>query len=530
MIRDSRNLESDAVLDGYDICIVGSGAAGITAAIELSKSALKVCLLESGGLEYDDDTQALYEGTVTNPHYLSLSNSRLRFFGGTTNHWEGSCRPLDPIDFERRPWVPHSGWPFDRAHLDTFYRRAHSYCDLFEYNYDPDYWRRKAQLNRIEFDDNTIETAIFQQSEPTRFGSKFEAELRESDGIHVYLHANVTGIRLDRDARHVKRLDVEVLSGGRFAVSARYYVMALGGVENARILLLSDDVMPDGVGNTYGIVGKYFMDHPVVKAGIFIPSQKDEQFRRYMGPTAPREYVSSGLQLARSKLENEGLLNFKVPFVPVDRYYASEGIESVHVLRRALEGKELVGDLWEHIGNVAGDFDMVLEGAFRKVFDLSVFDRADDGGFYVFDSMMESPPEPENKVELSADRDALGQRRVRLHYRVSPRAKEDFWRGFRIVARELGRIGVGRVRLLEMQGERVWGELMNYGSHHIGTTRAHVDPKRGVVDADLKVHGVSNLFMAGSSVFPTGGHVPPTLTIVALAIRLSQHLKRGFGG
>lgn len=303
----------------------------------------------------------------------------------------------------------------------------------------------------------------------------------------------------------------------------------MGGIENARILLLSNTVAKDGVGNSNGLVGRYFMDHPVAKGAIFVPSMGADQLGRFLGPSSPAENVSAALQLSPKSLQTHQLLNVRLPFIPVTKFYASEGVESFHALRRAVSGGDLQGDLWTHVGNVAGDFDMVLEGISRRLFGSGLFDGADKEGFFVFDSMMESPPEADNRVELGEARDALGQRRITLHYNISNAVKENFWRLFRVAAKEFGRSGLGRVRLLELQGDRIWDDLINFGSHHMGTTRSHKDARRGVADANMKIHDVANLYVAGSSVFPTGGHVPPTLTIVALAIRLAQHFKERLG-
>ncbi len=524
MIFDARNLETDSVLRGFDICIVGAGAAGITLAMELSKGRIKVCLLESGSLDYDDDTQSLYRGRITNPSYQDIEFNRLRMFGGTTNHWAGSCVPLDPIDFEYRPWVANSGWPFSRSHLDPFYARAHRYCDLQEFNYNPTYWRNRGNLALLPINEKVIGTAISQHSEPTNFGEKYRKSIKSKKNLEVYLHANLINIQLDSSGRKVDKFHAKVLKGAPFKVESKYYIIAMGGIENARILLVSNNMMHQGIGNGNDLVGRYFMDHPVAKGAILVPTKKPREFKKFMGPSRPHEQVTSFFDLHRSVQEKEELMNIKSPLQAVTKFYASKGVESFHALNRAIGSQNLHGDLLDHVGNIASEIDMVVEGISRRYFGFRLFDSAENGGYYVLDTMMESPPEPQHRVELGSERDKFGQRRVVLNYIITNRVKENLWRALTLMATEFGRAGVGRMRLLETQGLRIWDDLINYGSHHMGTTRAHDDPKHGVVDANLKVHGISNLFMAGSSVFPTGGHVPPTLTIVALSIRLSDYL------
>jgi hypothetical protein len=228
--------------------------------------------------------------------------------------------------------------------------------------------------------------------------------------------------------------------------------------------------------------------------------------------------------VAEAALRQRRLMNVRAPFVPVDRYFASEGIESMHILRDWIGGEE-TENIWQHIGNVLSDIDMVTEAVSRKVFNKRLFDRANDREFFMFDTMTEQTPDPENRVRLGTELDRLGQRKVELQWRLLDVDKQNLWRCFEMIAAEFGRAGLGRIRLFDNQPERIWDELLSFGYHHIGTTRASADPKAGVVDADLRVHGMSNLYIAGSSVFTTGGHVPPTLTIVALAIRLAGHLR-----
>ena len=524
MFVDARSLEANSEVT-CDICIVGAGAAGITIAKELNGKPIRVCLVESGDLDFEQDTQDLYDGTNSGDRYPYVGINRLRYFGGTTNHWEGACVALDEIDFEHRPWVEHSGWPFNKRHLDPYYARAHKYLELVEYNYDVDYWVKKSGLRRFPIKTDVAHMAISQSSPPTRFGERYRTDLRQSGNITVLLNANVIDVEAAATGASITGLRVQGLQGAAHRVRARLYVLALGGIENPRLLLASNGVHERGLGNQNDLVGRYYMDHPVAKASIYYPSRSPADLARFLGPRrAPNGVVGSHIDLPAATLRERQLTNARAPFVEVNRYYASEGIESFHALTWALKRGEVPDDLWRHIGNVATDIDMVAEAVSRKWFDHYLFDSAEDGGIYVFDSMMEQTPSPDNRITLGRDRDALGMPKVNVDWRVTARDRENFWRVHEIIAREVGRAGLGRVRLLRDQGERIWDELLNFGHHHMGATRAHRNPARGVVDADLRVHGLANLYVAGSSVFPTGGHIQPTLTIVALAIRLADGL------
>lgn len=528
MIDDARDLEPGAILE-CDICIVGAGAAGITLARELSGTRLRILVLESGGTDFEEDTQALCEGTNVNPLYPGIDHFRLRFFGGTTNHWEGNCSPLDPIDFEARDWVPHSGWPFKFSEIAPFYERAQEYCQLEGTTFDTESWLRAGKLKPLPLDPRKLVSRIARMSPPTRFGEVYRDDLTRAGNVRVLLHANALTLEASANGATIETVRCAVLDGHRFDVRARIVVVATGGVENARLLLLSDSVRPNGLGNDFDMVGRFFMDHPVVTAGILYPSGGAKALAAYLGPAQVSERVGAYMTIAEGALRQRRLMGVRAPFVAIDRYFASEGIESMHILRDWLGG-EKTDNIWRHIGNVLTDIDMVAEAVSRKAFNKRLFDRANDRDFFMFDTMIEQTPDPESRVRLAKDMDRLGQRRVSLDWRLAEADKRNVWRCFELIAAEIGRAGLGRIRLFDDQPERIWDELLSFGYHHMGTTRASDDPKAGVVDANLKVHGMSNLYVAGSSVFTTGGHVPPTLTIVALAIRMAAHLKAEIDG
>lgn len=527
MLLSARDLESSVVLE-CDLCIIGGGAAGITIARELVGGRQKVCLLESGGLDYDAETQKLYQGEVTGWSYPALDVGRVRYFGGSTNHWAGSCEPLDAIDFEERPWVPHSGWPLTRETLNPFYDRAQAYCQIGPYDYEPQFWSELTEVQPLSLDPSRVVSRVVQGSSPTRFGDVYRSDLERASNVQVLLHANALRLEVAA-AGPVTEVAAGVLTGGRFKVRARYFVLAAGGIENARILLLSG-APAIGLANDSGLVGRFFMDHPVIEGAVLRPSRPPPDLSFYQARQFESYRVGAHLQIAEQALRRERLNNIRAPFSPTSAYRVSEGIEAYHELSEALEEGELPPDLWEHIGAIMSDFDMVLEAMSRRVFHASLFDHAADLDGYLLNAMIEPTPDPSNRVTLSEERDAFGLRRPALRWRIAEHDRENLWRCYEIIAMELARIGAGRVRLLRDREDALWEDprLLSYGNHHIGTTRMSANPKRGVVDADARVHGLPNLYVAGSSIFPTASHVPPTLTVVALAIRLADHLRALF--
>ena len=276
MIIDARAVPSGTVVE-TDVCIVGAGAAGITLAREFSDSPFRVALLESGGMEYEQDTQDLYDGQSIGLPLENSRVSRLRFFGGTTNHWGGYCLPLDPIDFEPRDGFPYHGWPFPKSHLDPWYERAQEVCKLGPYDYRPSRWGIPGSKIAAPFAGPIFETRLLQEN-PVRFGPSYAPELQQAARVTVYLNANACYFDGGETDAEVKELSVKTLSGGSFTVRARIYVLATGGIENARLLLASGKSDGNGLGNDHDLIGRFFMVHLTYTVGTIVPSDPHMDF------------------------------------------------------------------------------------------------------------------------------------------------------------------------------------------------------------------------------------------------------------
>jgi len=486
LLNDAREVPDGTLLE-TDVCIIGGGAAGISMAREWAGSSLDVTLLESGGLASDPRTQALYRGRVFGRSYFRLDEARTRHFGGSTNCWHGMCRPLDPLDFEERAWVPGSGWPFGLAELRPHYERAQRVCGLAAFEYGAERWTLEGEPP-IAFTDDAIESRVFQIA-PRRFASLYGQALERARNVNVQLNANLIELEADADARRVERAQVATLAGGRFAVRARHFVLATGGIENARLLLASRGVRSAGLGNDFDLVGRHFMEHPHLVAGAWLPSSASIPIGFYRPRRAGEIHVAGLLTPSARVQREERILSFASFF------------------SRAAELPDFEGRLTRFIAEMDGAPDP----ASRAVF---------------FMNEVEQAPNPWSRVRLTEERDALGVPRVQLEWRLSPIDKRTLWQGQRLLARSLGRAGLGRLQVLLEEDEHSWPANLGGGRHHMGTTRMHVDPRHGVVDANCRVHGVANLHVAGSSVFPTSGSANPTLTLIALALRLADHLKR----
>jgi len=515
MLVDARTVPANKVIE-TDVCIVGAGAAGITLAREFIGKPFRVCLLESGGFDFEENTQDLYRGDNAGFH-VPLSVARLRYFGGSTNHWGSYCRPLDEIDFETRDWVPHSGWPFKKSELDPYYERAQAVCQLGPYRYDPQYWQTQSKAP-LPLAGNRVVTAIFQMREPAlRFGAAYRDEIVKAVNVTTFLRANLLGLETYAGAQAVKRARVGCIEGNHFSVNAKLFILAAGAIENARLLLLSKDAGGKGLGNRNGLVGRFFMSHALCKPGLFLPSDPliPAALYLYETPATGSLKIIGHLTLAPETQRQNRLLNFNASLkfpVPV----AVAGLNSAKRLAKR-EFDTFATDL----RNIIADMDGVAAAAYWKIRAGVVPAQA-----FSLTCAIEQCPNPDSRVSLSSERDALGQQRVRLDWRLTAADKNTLKRSLEIIGAELGHAALGRLKIDLGEGDNAWPEVVQDGGHHIGTTRMHVDPKQGVVDGNCRVHDVANLFVAGSSVFPTSGHANPTLTIVALALRLGAHVGR----
>jgi choline dehydrogenase-like flavoprotein len=517
MLVDFRELESGQLFEA-DVCVVGAGAAGITLAHELAGTNRSVIVLESGGLDFERDVQDLYAGT--NIHrYFSLTTSRFRMLGGTTHVWGGWCAPLDEIDFGVREWVPHSGWPITKQDLLPFYQRAQPYCELGRYRYDVSQWP-SISADTLNLDPTKLAHRMWQLSPPTRFGSVYLAALSDASNVTVMLHATVVEISTDESATRARSVRIADLSGREATLRAKVFIVACGGIETARLLLASNRIEPAGLGNRSDALGRYFMEHPHPDAGGVLLTDHAASLRAYGVTTLGQRRVTVGIGPSADAQARLGILNSSVAVAQSLHSDPTDAWASLIKLSRAFRERRWPDSAGSHIFNVLRDLDDVVHEAYLRSADGEV------RGFYLT-ARTEIAPNPSNRVTLDHERDALGVPRVRLNWNVSSLDRESVATTMRLIAEEFGRLGVGRLRVNELlfTDDNRWCENLSWFGHHMGTTRMSDDAGKGVVDSDCRVHGIANLYVASSSVFPTSGFANPTLTILALAVRLADHIK-----
>ncbi|MEM9440232.1 MAG: GMC family oxidoreductase [Pseudomonadota bacterium] len=536
MIRDLDQRDESSDIEA-DLCIIGAGAAGITLARALRNSSLQVVVLEGGGLEIEADSQEIYEGEIVGLDYLPIDTTRLRYFGGSTNHWSGRCMMLDPIDFQARPWIPNSGWPIDREDLLPYYEPAQAIVEL-DYRLEHNEFWEHFDVDPPGFDPTKLVKTTDQRSPPTRFGEVYRQDLEGAEDVTIWLHANVVDIGTSDESNHVHDVTVRSFKGQQAKVKAKAFVLACGALENARLLLANRRTEPHGFGNRHDVVGRYFSDHAHMLIGDIITADPvtllDAARRQFQGGSEflPRFALPDSLQ------QDLGVTNSACWLV--NELEESEGMNAAIDLVERMRGVDGAPPFTSSALRVMANLDEVAIAAWQRFIQgrKTVQNVTYVGLFGCTDPV----PNPDSRVLLDAkDVDMFGMPRAVLDWRMTELDHVSMRRLAEVMGAELARTGLGRLKLhnwfLEEPADdwmmrfhespeaKRFSYLDWISNHNIGTTRMADDPKQGVVDANCKMHYVDNFWIAGSSVFSTSGSAQPTLSIVALALRLADHLK-----
>jgi choline dehydrogenase-like flavoprotein len=518
MILDINQLEPDATLDA-DLCIVGSGAAGITIAQEFINTPYSVLLLEGGGRVFEPSSQEPYQSQVVGLSHGGIHQGRARVFGGTTTLWAGQALPLFDIDFQERDWVPYSGWPIDRRTLLPYYDRAEEVLQIPHVTYDRQTWPHESTPPPA-YDPGRIVPYFSQFTRVPSFASKYRDALQAAPNITVLTHANVISLEAAADAKALREVRVRSFQNRRARVRSRIFVLCCGGIETARLLLVSNSVEPNGIGNRHDVVGRFFQDHPGVSlrirprdAGRFRPWYNS--FRR--GGIRHALKMAAGAELQR---------RHAILHVGAEVYYPrSEDDPVAEILTLLRQPRK--PSLWARAVASAARRPGTLAAAAYRYFVLRRPASVDSTEPHLFLGS-EQQPNPDSRVTLSQQTDRLGVPRTVLDWRLTGAETHSIEVFLRAIADEWRRLEVADLDLtgFELRG-RERGEHGGFvdANHHIGTTRMGTDPKLSVVDVNCRVHGYDNLYVGSSSVFPTGGFSNPTLTILALCLRLSDDVK-----
>lgn len=517
MIINSFDLDKDYIKT--DIAIVGAGAAGITLALELERlnPKLSIILLEGGGKTKEDISQELYKGesvgwSSRNVDGDDLYYDRVRCIGGSTYAWGGQCRPFESIDFEKRDWVPYSGWPIKKTDLDKYYVIAQNYCLLSEPQYNLNIWNKIFNSKYLTVSNanikkqNIINSYLFQWARQTRFYNIYSKKLSASENIKLIHYANLLAINLDSAKTNVDNIILKrSISGKRFHVEAKNFILAMGGIENPRHLLINNLQVSSGIGNESDLVGRFFQQHSYLQETELLLDKnlakpheyhfkfnyKADKFSLMLGLSDDAQRQNKSLGYSASLFHSNALTAFtRLKFAIVNGKYYSK--------RAYADFKHIVRDF----------------GKFIKYFPFK-------NQKYKIYHGLEQAPNPDSRIYLSSKTDLLGLPQVVLDWRFNELDYHTYNIGNKYIKSYYENLGAKVISFKE--NIEKWSKV-DGGAHHIGTTRMAESALNGVVDKNCKIFGVNNLYIAGSSVFPTSSFVNPTLTIVALAARLSEYL------
>lgn len=525
------------------VCIIGAGAAGITLACELDGCGFDVLLLEAGELRSRAALSDYYRGEATPPHPEPTAFRRA-MFGGTTGLWGGRCVAFEPIDLEQRPHVADSGWPIAYEELAECYPQAMRYCDAgaFDFTVAGSLKSPRPTIEGFESDELVSADYIERYSLPTDFGARYRAKIRASSNVRTLLGARCLRLLRVAGEDRIGEAVVVDLAGVVRRVRAELFVLATGGIEVPRLLLASD-VAGDGFGNRSGHLGRHYMCHFEATLGRIVPRTRVAfAFER----TLDGVYCRRQLRFTPGAQRQHRLLNmaFRLHFPSyADAAHGSAVMSGIYLAKSLLlpeyrailqhNAEVVASSNGAHLRNVIKGLPQVGRFSAQWLFRIRLARRKlpytlepNADGSYPLEFNSEQSPLASNRVKLGRDTDRHGLPLVQIDWRVSDEDADAAYRGFLLLRQSLEANGACQVQLDEPSLRERIGRAVPLGGHHIGTARMAASASAGVVDRNCAVFGLANLFVASAAVFPTSSHANPTLTIVALTVRLAAHLRR----
>ena len=467
------------IVSKYDTCIVGSGPAGITLALKLAANGQKVLLLEAGELTYSEKSQEIYDcesiGHDAWPKY-----TRLRYFGGTSNHWSGRCRPFEKSDFQNRTINGLPGWPIRYNEIAPYLPEAMEILEL-------DLQKGFKPINESTLENHFYADA-FSQSPPTRFNSKYIDQITASKNIDCFLNATAVDLQLDKSHQTVTHIKVSNYNGESASARASRFILSLGGIETPRFMLNCNQQIKSGIGNGSDMVGRCFMEHLNVPMGSFLYRE-------------PKKFT-------------------KLQFFTDDNFCQSAMTGKSNITMSIVNSVKSYGRtkaIKTFFKNLACQMEID-----KKVQFISDFKCP---GMGTIGTLIEQAPSLDSRVSLGETSDTFGLRKAKLDWKIGAYDQNTIRQTALTMAKEFSSAGLGQIRLADFILNPEQEIKFGHHAHHMGTTRMSDDPQHGVVDRNAKVHGLDNLYIAGSSVFSTGGACNPTMPIIQLCLRLADHLR-----
>lgn len=483
MLMDGNKI-SDKSLSS-PICIIGSGPAGISLALSLAEKGIQSIIIEAGPLE-PSSKKPLLKGHTFSGMWYNPQGSKLMQVGGTSGHWAGYCAPLDDEDFNGNDIFNTSTWPFSKSELNPFYQKASAILEIEPYNYQAVVDEQEGYY-KWNLQPDYLQEKVWHFSPPVRFAKKYKKQIEASDKIDLLY--NSCGIELlkNKEGKY-SQLKVRTLQGAEFVIQSSYFVLAAGAVDNARFLLNNKTDHPNGLGNQNDLVGRYFADHfHLLDVGTFLIHHQQANSKLYRNSSYKKCSQAAFIQIPKKIRAKNKWPNL------------------VFRLEWDKDLNETGNNLVANLNKLSGQKDI------RKA-SITV--------------MGEQAPNFDSRISLIDQQDDYGMPFINMHWHFEQSDLDNYKACLMYFAREVAAQNLGRV----YYNDKFWTQNLTKqlygGNHHLGTTRMATKASEGVVDEQLKIHNCGNVFVAGSSVFPCFGSANPTFTIVALSLRLAEHLHK----
>jgi choline dehydrogenase-like flavoprotein len=493
------------------VCVIGSGPAGAIVAVELANAGVDVIVLESGSKDPDHriDT-VLDEVEVSGSVDLRFGLSRQ--LGGATNLWSGRVAPFQRIDFERRDWVPDSGWPITDGDLEPYYRRVGEILNIPGHSYF-------TASNQSFLTSKQIEIKSFQwASQPFNAGDYLKSAAAGRDTLRLVLNAPVIRLSENRDAGSVDDCETGVHNGETTHVCARHFVIAAGGIETPRLLLNSNSVRAAGIGNDHDTVGRYLSTHPKANLASLILNRRVSTLDPlFTDKSLVGGLIRYGIGVSEPAQRERRLLNHYVQLLPFLEYQAN------NLFERIKGSSALESPLIDRTPLIRGIVPGIGLIAFEAIGRLGRFQRR--ARKFILRGFLDQYPNADNRVRLSEDKDDYGAHKANIKWTWTEKDRQSVIDFFELMAKDLAARKLGRLDFSGLEKKADEWPLVGLHSHFMGTTRMGDDPRTSVTTKDCRVHGSRNLYVSGPSLFPVYGYANPVYTIGALALRLADHLK-----
>jgi hypothetical protein len=511
----------------YDVCIVGGGPSGISLALELAGKNAKVCLIESGGLKMSRKSQLLNRVKNVGIPYKDLSSQRGRLLGGTSNLWGGNCIPLDPLDFDKRNIEGRCHWPISYATLEPFVLKAQRLMGIDTAKFGTELLG-KLGMSDASVADSDFSWKAWQFCEfPFRFGDRFHSELSLSENITVLLNANFVKCSFYDCGIKVKAVTATTLEGKTKQINAVKYVLACGGVENARLLLNLVEQKGFPRLQQMDFVGKNFAEHPNATIGYLEGPGAAELYKSHkIQYLDGNKEVKPGLGISSESQIKHGILNGIISVWPVPE--ENSAVTKAKLLLELIRKKEFGIRFLVSTFLVLPSIVSLLPHVRHRMKGGVISTPYKTDKFEVR-LMTETVANPDSQIALMKQRDSVGLKTASLNWQLTRKDRQCFTSIANLAKDHFERHMDVTLELSDWVNDKDsdWTKHINtnghYG-HHMGTTKMGFSETDSVVDKNCKLHGIDNLYVTGSSVFPTFGFANPTLTIVALSLRLADHL------